>query len=149
MHQIGDIIRSKQGKTLLVLAKTDSIIEEMTDIITNLEPIIIAVPVRFSSFTKDGFLVAPQYSNLQKPMIAEYYNRVYLYEKEIASEIGFVSNSKVLTDITNIIKSESIDCKLRNSIRKVVNICRSLTDFEITDFQNDLRVNNPDQVFIN
>src|SRR5574344_1368588 len=98
MHQLGDIIATKDGQQLLVLAETDVIKEDMSEILQTLEPILITVPIRFSSFTKDGVLVIPQYSSIKKPFIVEYYNRVYIYQSEVAKELGFVNNSKILNN---------------------------------------------------
>lgn len=111
MPEIGDIIQSKQGRILLVLAQTDTIIEKLDDIITTLEPIIIAVPVRFDHFTKEGFLVVYKYSSMSKPMIVEYYNREYLYESEIEKEIGIITNNKVLSDICQLMRNENVELK--------------------------------------
>ena len=66
MHQLGDIIVTKDNQTLLVLAETDVIKEDMSEILQTLEPILITAPIRFSSFTKDGVLIIPQYSSIKK-----------------------------------------------------------------------------------
>lgn len=146
MNQIGDIVVSKQGRFLIVLMRTDTIIEEMEEIITTREPIIITAPIRFDKFTKEGFLVVPQYSSIQKPFVVEYYNREYLYESEIAKEIGFVSNSKVISDIANLMKDDNIDLRKIHGITRAKNICKNLL-LENTRFQLELRENNPDQIY--
>ena len=148
MPQLGDIIISKQGKTLLVLAQTDSIIENLLEILPTREPILITTPIRFTHFTKEGFLIVSHYSSLQKPMIIEYYNREYLYESEVKKEIGFVTNSKILSDIANLMKNETINLREQHGVTRAKNICRTLLQ-ENSKFQLELRSNNPEPILYN
>ena len=141
MHQLGDIIITKDGQQVLVLAETDVIKEDMSEILQTLEPILITVPVRFSSFTKDGVLVIPQYSSIKKPFIVEYYNRVYIYQSEVAKELGFVTNSKILNDIANLMKNETIDLKKSSCNRRAAKICKTVLS-GLTQFQKDLQAND-------
>jgi hypothetical protein len=138
MHQLGDILITKSGQVLLVLAETDVIKEDMTEILQTMEPIIITVPLRFTSFTKEGVLIVPQYSSMGKPMIAEYYNRVYIYQSEIKKEIGFVTNSQVLQNIANLMKNENLNLKEQFCMRKAAKICRTILS-GLTQFQKDLQ----------
>jgi len=142
MHKTGDIVITKEGNRLLVLAETDVIKEEMTEFLQTMEPIIIAIPVRFETFTKDGFLVTHQHSSIKEPFIAEYYNRVYLYQKEIENEIGFVTNPKIMSDILELMKIEILDTKKKpDQQRRAVRICRTLLN-GLTQFQKDLQAND-------
>ncbi len=146
MHQLGDIIVTKDNQTLLVLAETDVIKEDMSEILQTLEPILITAPIRFSSFTKDGVLIIPQYSNIKKPMVVEYYNRVYIYQSEVKSELGFVTNSKVLNDIANLMKNETIDIKKSQCNRRAATICKTVLS-GLTQFQKDLQANDINGIY--
>ena len=146
MHQLGDIIITKDGHQLLVLAETDVIKEDMSEILQTLEPILITAPVRFSSFTKDGVLVIPQYSSIKKPFIVEYYNRVYIYQSEVAKELGFVTNSKILNDIANLMKNETLDLKKSSCNRRAAKICKTVLS-GLTQFQKDLQANDINGIY--
>lgn len=146
MHQLGDIIETKDGQILLVLAETDVIKEDMSEILQTLESILITTPIRFSSFTKDGVLVVPQYSSIKKPFIVEYYNRVYIYQSEVLKEVGFVTNSKILNDIANLMKNETLDLKKQQCTRRASNICKSVLS-GLTQFQKDLQANDRNGIY--
>lgn len=146
MHQLGDIIITKDGQQLLVLAETDVIKEDMSEILQTLEPILITAHVRFSSFTKDGVLVIPQYSSIKKPFIVEYYNRVYIYQSEVAKELGFVTNSKILNDIANLMKNETLDLKKSSCNRRAATICKTVLS-GLTQFQKDLQANDINGIY--
>lgn len=146
MHQLGDIIITKDGQQVLVLAETDVIKEDMSEILQTLEPILITVPIRFSSFTKDGVLVIPQYSSIKKPFIVEYYNRVYIYQSEVAKELGFVTNSKILNDIANLMKNETLDLKKSSCNRRAATICKTVLS-GLTQFQKDLQANDINGIY--
>lgn len=147
MHKAGDIVITKEGTRLLVLAETDVIKEEMSEILQTMEPIIIAIPVRFETFAKDGFLVIPQYSSIQQPFIAEYYNRVYLYQSEIDKEIGFVTNTKVMSDILELMKVEILETRKQpHQRRRAVRVCRTLIS-GLTQFQKDLQANDINGIY--
>jgi len=148
MNQIGDIIVSLQGRLMLIIMITDTIIEEMEEIITTREPIIIAVPLRDNKFTKEGYLLLAKDSTLNEPMILEYYNREYLYENEILKNIGSVINNNVIPDVANLMKEEHVDLRKIHGVTRAKNICKILL-LENTRFQLELRENNPEQILYN
>jgi len=135
-----DIIIDTNNKLKLVLIKTNTVEQEMTDIINQIETMFICINLNqdLSELSFDNnktILVDKNYTDIGKALIAELYNEEILTTKDIKYVIAHLNNDSILKD-KSFNNYEHIDVKTSLGHYQAIRI---LKEYNLTEFQLELQ----------
>lgn len=135
-----DIIIDNHNKLKLVLIKTNTVEQEMTDMVNSVETIFICINLNqdlseLSFNNNKTILIDKDYTDIRKTFVAELYNEQILTTKDIKYVIAHLNNDSMLKD-KNLHKYDHIDVK---TILGHYQAIRILKDYNLTEFQLEMQ----------
>lgn len=136
-----DIIIDNHNKLKLVLIKTNTVEQEMTDDMVNqVETMFICINLNqdLSELSFDDnktILIDNYYTDIRKTFVAELYNEQILTARDIKYVIAHLNNDSMLKD-KNLHNYDHINVKTRLGQYQAIRI---LKDYNLTEFQLEMQ----------